>query len=277
MKKEILVSALAATVLTISGCSSDDSNNNDNPNATVIQKAGEQALTALKVQPLGGGASPAPSRAVVRQAAAFAAQAPQTSNCPVSGTMTFDSVTGDVTYNLCTYNDTDIGDFSFDGSLQNGVGVIVTAYADHSYKITYEVDATMRYVTFDDLVTTPDAPFKFSGYRFGVSKDIYEVADCTTDAAGVETCTPSKYIDPRDESSDGNLTILVENSCLSGNYIITTEEVMHILPDSNGFIESGKVDVNGIKIEYNSDKTMTITYEDGSSDIIAQDASVECN
>ena len=274
MKKKLVISVLTAGVLMMTGCGDSS---NDNPDATVIQEAGKQALTALKVQPLGGGAKPAPSRAVVRQAVAFAAQAPQTSNCPISGTMIFDSVTGDVTYNLCTYNDTNIGDFSFDGSLQNGVGAIITAYANYSYKLTYEVDATMRYVTFNDLVTTPNAPFKFSDYRIGVSKDIYEVSNCTIDDSGTEICSESKYEDPRDESVDGNLTILDETSCLTGNYILKTEEAMHILPDSNGFIESGRLDINGVKIEYNSDKTLTITYEDGATDIIAQDAQINCN
>ena len=203
-------------------------------------------------------------------------RAPQTSDCPVSGTVTFDSDTGDVTYDQCTYNDADIGDFTFDGSLQDGVGVITSTFAEHSYKLTYEVGATMRYVTFDDLLTTTNATHKFLGYRIGVSKDIYEISNCTTDTAGNETCSESKYEDPRDESVDGNLTILEETSCLTGSYIFTTEEAMHILPDSNGFIESGKLDINGVKVEYNSDKTLTVTYQDGSSDIVAQDAQVDC-
>jgi len=64
------------------------------------------------------------------------------------------------------------------------------------------------------------------------------------------------------------------HSCVDGQYNLKTLELL--TPSGDGF-SSGKMEINGATFDFNNDGTATVTFADGSTEIVQQGQEVVCN
>ena len=301
MKKELLISILTAGLLTMSGCgSSDDSSSaSDNgssvdlgtPSPITSKVEAKKAIAASSQGNFGSNNNKSAQRVATFVQKSSARKASSSTACDGGGTIesTYTDDTyenGTYKYNNCVFDDftingtitlkdgTETGTFNY--SNKNGdtmTGVMSAAngmsYIEFTGKMSFDGKGSM---TWDHLKFGETLKYDSGSYN----------QDCIQDANGNEVCGQEYYVagtDPHDETIDGGIelnTKQAEYACMNGTYIYTTEKNMHFVP-GKGTPDSGKLDINGVKFEFNGDNTATVTYTDGSTDIVNLDEEVKCN
>lgn len=298
MKKELLMSVLAAGVLTVTGCGSKDDSASDQgtsnlgtPSQITTKVEAKKAFAASSQISLGSNNNKSAQRVAAFVQKSSAKKASNSTPCDGGGSIesTYTDETyknGSFKYDNCVYDD-----FTINGTitLTDGAMTGTYDYTDKNGNKTTSVMSIangMQYSTLNGAFTFDEnSTVSYDDLKFGETLKYdsgYYMQDCTTDINGTQTCGQQYYVsgkDPHDESIDGGIkmnTTMPEYSCFNGTYIYTTEKNLHFLPGKEA-ADSGKLDINGVKFEFNGDNTATITYTDGSTDIVNLDEEVKCN
>ena len=196
------------------------------------------------------------------------------------------SENGTITYNDCAFDE-----FTISGTITITDGAETGTYnytdkSGNSASLELSVANSMQYISLNGkLAFDKNSTITYNDLKFGETLKYdfgYYTYDCTTDLNGNETCGQEYYVaakDPHEESIDGAIkinTTTPERSCFNGTYVYTTEENMQFVPGKDT-ADSGKLDINGVKFEFNGDDTATVTYTDGSTDIVNLNEEVKCN
>jgi len=298
VKKELLMSVLTVGVLTMTGCGSSDDSSSDgdsvdlgSPSQITTKVEAKKAIAASSQANLGSNNNKSAQRVAAFIQKSSARKASTSTTCDGGGTLV--STYTDDTYQNGTfkYDNCVFGDLTLNGTITLTDGAQTGTYSytnKNGNKLTgvMSVANGMQYFSvngtysFDEKIT-----FSYNTFKFGETlkyESGYNTQDCTTDINGQQTCGQEYYVagkDPHEESIGGGVkinTTLPEYSCFNGTYIYTTEKNMHFLPGKDT-PDSGKLDINGVKFEFNGDNTATVTYTDGSTDIVDLDAEVTCN
>ncbi len=290
MKRTLLISVFTAAVLTMTGCgsSSEDSSNDNSkvsidttPTEITTVTEAQHALSAASVSPFSSSAQQSPARSASFRATI--AKAPETSACQFGGEMT--SNYDDPNNMLMSYTNCGISpDMSINGTMSitdNGTkqtGTLTYTYGGEVITMTMNADDIMQYMTLTGTFGDTFGAIALNAFKEGVTLGVETANEiCSYDANGIETCTQN-ISGPYDSTVDGTISLELTNefSCLSGSYTYKTLETLHHLTN-DGSIESGKLDINGVKYQYNSEGTIDVTFKDGRTETIQPATQVTCN
>ena len=296
MKKELLISVLAAGLLTMSGCgSSDDSSASGDkdkdelatPSQITTKAEAKKAIAATsQMEVPSSDAKKSAQRVAAFVQKASARKSSSSEACQGGGTLEYNKDT--TTYKDCVEDGTTTnGTLTSKDDITTGTLSMIDDKGTIDITITFSVSTDMQYISWTGNITHPDDNSTFvinnfkTGQTLGVDGD-YETQNCIYDENGTnESCGEWYYVpitEAYDASIDGGFTINLtapEVSCMNGTYDYKTVKKLHHLAGESS-IESGILDINGVNIEFNSDNTAKVTYADGTTDIIEQDAKFSC-
>jgi len=283
MKKMLMVSVIAAGVLTMTGCSSDsdDSSNGGGSNLVgepvSITTPEAAANAAATVGNQGSSVSPSAQRASLKSPSLTPVN--ETKNCVDGGTR---KVTGDIsdtssditiTYDQCTDGDTYTdgvlkGKSTTDASKTSGQSQsidLVQRYSYNGQQSEIKSNATYDYTLIQnvsaDYISSGAMEYKNLNLGDGrIGMDNYKT---TFDSQGTY-------------SIDGGYSVQSSKyECINGVYNVETKQRL-AFDYNTGNIADGELDVNGVNFVFNSEGTITVTYADGTTDTIPQRQEIVC-
>ena len=296
VKTKLLMSVLTVGVLTMTGCGSDDDSSSDEgssalgtPSPITSKVEAKKAIAASSQANFASNSNRSAQRAAAFIQKSSAKQAAQSSPCDGGGSIDYDMddtfANGTIIYNNCMEED-----FTMNGTItvNNGEWTGTYSFSDKNGDTMTGIMSVANGISYIELtgkISFGPNTMTWDHFKFGKTLKYdygYYDQNCTQDANGNQTCGQEYYVagtDPHDETLDGGIKLNAteaEYACMNGTYIYTTEKNMHFLPGKET-PDSGKLDINGVKFEFNGDNTATVTYTDGSTDVVDLDAEVTCN
>lgn len=232
-----------------------------------------------------GGSNSNASPSAKYASSAYASSLNYSLNCSGGGSLSINGSGDSNNFNvISSYNECKEG--SFNGYIiQNGqVSLSKTETAEQS-KIAAEfkdfvIDSKVNEVSFNVLY---NFYFEQSNSKENNDSEVYinglieQTAGTYKNYIGYEKFT-SKLSNKNGQNEielNGKISYDVgELSCSNGIFEIETEEPL--VPSQSSGYQSGKMKINGVVIEYNSDNTATVTLTTGQEYTVSQNASVEC-
>ena len=298
MKKELVMSILAMSVLTMSGCgssndsaSSDGASDLDTLSQITTKVEAKKAFAASSQMSFGPNYNKNAQRVATFIQKSSAKKASTAVACDGGGTIKSTFIDNTNENGSFTYDDCVFDDLTLNGTITLTDGVMTGTYDytdKNGNKMTgvMSVANDMQYITVNGALSFDEnSTLLYDNLKFGDTLKYepgYYDQDCTMDINGNQTCGQEYYVlgkDPHEESIDGGIkinTTVPERSCFNGTYIYTTEKNLQFIP-GKAIVDSGRLDINGVKFEFNGDNTATVTYTDGSTDVVNLDEEVTCN
>ncbi len=287
MKKITLVGISLAAAVLMTGCGESDSKDSSSVSATaasITTKAeAENSVSAIRtLQTRGTSAySSANSNSSYTAPVNYAPSLVtinNTSNCSNGGTMKmssdFDTSETDIT-------------FTFDnckgagGETTNGVMKMLTNDDGENANVqlimnNFKTQSSQNSTTMN---MTMDVKTMYSNSEYlDLTMDgtlIYEVVDpAEKETLGYDNfrmqAKTGNYLE-----IDGKVSVTsTTNTCANGSYTLDTLEDLHT---TTGGFDDGKLQVNGVIFDFNTDGTATVTFADGTTSIIEQKDTVTCS
>jgi len=284
MKNKLVISASVVVASLFVGCgggSSSDGGSSGNfltgnpVTVTTPQEATNAMSSVTTLNTLGTG-SVSPSSA--RTASPSLAPVNESGSCVDGGSYSIDGDASDTTANLTTvytncsqYGSTMNGKQHIEGTNDGttvNLDMTMTALSQSSSIGSSTMDMSIKYILNNatnvlDMTMNGTASFDYSSPVSNAGSAGYEDFRVVADNA-TNTLTINGDVS----------TTSSAHSCVDGRYHLETTQIL--VPGVNGF-SSGQMKINGATFDFHNDGTATVTFADGSTNIVTQGAEVVCN
>lgn len=286
MKKVITGLSVAATIL-FTGCGSSSEGDGNTISNNYVPLSGENVKieSTQDVQNLTASLSAVNSQAsqansgVTTASKSISRSISNTSDCYYGGTVAINAEGSSSAVDMTmTYNQCDMGSSVMNGSMtqkgtNDGYNIhllstmnnlnMVSDSVTTNMNISQEITTNIYYDPLD-IITNGTISVTSSIYNMSIGYENFAIHLENIGSSYTTATLNGKY------SMNDNI-----NSCMNGVYDIATLEAVQM--DSSGNISSGKMKINGVTLEYNSDATITVTYENGASEVVSESSTVVCN